>query len=201
MSSPQRAVELHRSTGRASDRLLLQDQDQVAASLRYDDADALMAAIAEAGRTIAWGGDDVWRRQAMWSPGPRRRGQRARRRPQAGISELGDGAAPDGIATGPSVTVEPGIRIVGAEHGAYREVALEPGVDGAADITVGLRLAAVAAERGLPISRSSLDVLADTSPSPPDPWPDALRNAAGAGAGRRARPQSARSRHSTIAVL
>ena len=46
-------VELHRSTGRATDRLLLQEQDQVAAAADYADADALMAALAEASRTIA----------------------------------------------------------------------------------------------------------------------------------------------------
>ena len=60
-------VELHRTTGRSADRLLLQEQDQVAAALGYADADALMAAIAEAGRTIAWVADDVWRRRALWS--------------------------------------------------------------------------------------------------------------------------------------
>ena len=34
-------VELHRSSGRALDRMLLQEQDQIAAALSYDDADAL----------------------------------------------------------------------------------------------------------------------------------------------------------------
>ena len=42
-------VELHRRAGRELDRLLLQEQDQVAAVLSYPDADALMAAVAEAG--------------------------------------------------------------------------------------------------------------------------------------------------------
>ena len=55
-------VELHRHTGRASNRLGLQDQDAVASALGYEDADALMAALATAGRTIAWTSDDTWRR-------------------------------------------------------------------------------------------------------------------------------------------
>jgi len=55
-------VELHRSTGRRHDVLLLQDQDSVASNLGDADADALMARIARAGRTISWSSDEVWRR-------------------------------------------------------------------------------------------------------------------------------------------
>ena len=55
-------VELHRVTGRLSDRLLLELQDEVADRLGYRDADLLMADIAGAGRTIAWTGDGALRR-------------------------------------------------------------------------------------------------------------------------------------------
>ncbi len=65
-------IELHRSSGRANDRLLLQDQDDVAARLGYRDADAFMAAIAGAGRRIAWLGDDAWRSVDAWVAGPSR---------------------------------------------------------------------------------------------------------------------------------
>ena len=54
-------VELHRLTGRASDRLALQEQDAVAAALGRADADALMACVAGAARTIAYASDDGWR--------------------------------------------------------------------------------------------------------------------------------------------
>ena len=37
--------------------------------LGYGDADALMSAVSEAGRTIAWVGDDVWRRRSRWPTG------------------------------------------------------------------------------------------------------------------------------------
>jgi len=66
-------VELHRRTGKALDRLLLQEQDAVAAALGYADADALMADVAAAGRCIAWAGDDAWRRVASARAGPKGR--------------------------------------------------------------------------------------------------------------------------------
>ncbi len=53
-------VELHRRTGRSGDRLVLQEQDSVAAALGYADADELMRAVSTAARTIAWRGDEVW---------------------------------------------------------------------------------------------------------------------------------------------
>jgi [protein-PII] uridylyltransferase len=67
-------VELHRVTGRASDKLLLQHQDDVAARLNVADADVLMKDVAAAGRAIAWEGDDAWARAMSWSAGPKGRG-------------------------------------------------------------------------------------------------------------------------------
>ena len=63
---------------REHDKLLLQDQDQVAAALGFADADALMLAVSTAGRQIAWVSDDVWRRRRLWdpTPPPRRRFRR-----------------------------------------------------------------------------------------------------------------------------
>ena len=60
-------VELHRRAGREQNRLLLQEQDQVARALDEPDSDALMRAVATAGRTVAWEGDDAWRRRGAWS--------------------------------------------------------------------------------------------------------------------------------------
>ncbi|MGI9606958.1 MAG: [protein-PII] uridylyltransferase [Acidimicrobiales bacterium] len=53
-------VELHRLTGRHGDRLVLEFQDDVAEALEYPDADALMADIASAARSIAWNSDANW---------------------------------------------------------------------------------------------------------------------------------------------
>ena len=61
-------VALHRATRRTGDLLVLQEQDAVA-ELRGDvDADALMAEVAAAGRTIAWLSDELW-----FDAAPRRR--------------------------------------------------------------------------------------------------------------------------------
>ncbi|HVF74855.1 MAG TPA: [protein-PII] uridylyltransferase [Acidimicrobiales bacterium] len=65
-------VALHLRADRALDRLLLQEQDAVAADLGYADADLLMADVAAAGRAVAWAGDDVWSRlrtKAKWKNG------------------------------------------------------------------------------------------------------------------------------------
>ncbi len=55
-------VELHRRTGRAGDRLLLEEQDAVATALGYPDADAMMRSLSTAARAIAWVSDDLWAR-------------------------------------------------------------------------------------------------------------------------------------------
>ena len=63
-------VELHRVSGRPSDVLLLERQDDVARALGDTDADALMARVATAARTVAWTADEIWSR-ATSSPGGR----------------------------------------------------------------------------------------------------------------------------------
>jgi [protein-PII] uridylyltransferase len=79
-------VALHRTTGRRSDVLALQDQDAVAAMLGRVDADDLMRRLAESTRAVAWIAADVWARSAR-----RRSGRRPEPRPVAiepGIVEL-----------------------------------------------------------------------------------------------------------------
>jgi [protein-PII] uridylyltransferase len=72
---------LHEVTGRPTDRLVLQEQDEVARVLGLLDADALMRHLAGAGRTIGYSVDQAFR-QAERSRGGRRRGK-AQRRPLA----------------------------------------------------------------------------------------------------------------------
>ncbi|GAA2457828.1 [protein-PII] uridylyltransferase [Streptomyces macrosporus] len=68
---------LHLTTGRAGDRLALQDQDRVAEALALPDADALLRRVYEAARVISYAGDVTWREVARVSgsrtrrPGPR----------------------------------------------------------------------------------------------------------------------------------
>ncbi|MFG2192628.1 [protein-PII] uridylyltransferase [Streptomyces sp. NPDC048639] len=52
---------LHLATGRATDRLALQEQDQVAADLGLLDADTLLRQVYESARRIAYAGDVTWR--------------------------------------------------------------------------------------------------------------------------------------------
>src|SRR5690606_5754152 len=52
---------LHLTTGRATDRLALEDQDQVAAALGLLDADALLRQVYEAARVLSYAGDLTWR--------------------------------------------------------------------------------------------------------------------------------------------
>src|SRR5664280_1391813 len=148
-------VELHRRAGRDLNKLLLQEQDEMAKALGEPDADSLMLDVATAGRTVAWEGDDAWRRRGAWS---RARAGRGRGR--------GSQAATIPLTPLPN---DPGIGV------ADEEVVLTATADVSGDPSLSLRLAAVAAEKNLPISRDALNLLGRTAPSPPVPWPDDLR--------------------------
>jgi len=159
-------VELHRATRRATDRLLLQEQDQVAAALGYGDADVLMAAIAEAGRAVAWETDDVWRRGWWWEGTQRRR----RRRVGPDVRHVGVDR-PTEVRV-----VEPGIALA-ADAAGGEEVVLDEHAPVEQDVTLPLRIAALAAERGAPIGRATLEALAASSPPPEGTWPPEMREA------------------------
>jgi [protein-PII] uridylyltransferase len=64
-------VELHRLAKRPGDRLLLEEQDEVAAALGLPDADELMRKVSTAARSIAWTSDEVWERVDSSLAGPR----------------------------------------------------------------------------------------------------------------------------------
>jgi [protein-PII] uridylyltransferase len=153
-------VELHRRTGKAIDRLLLQDQDGVAAALGDADADVLMARVSAAARTVAWTSDDTWDRLRSSLRGP-----------------IGRMATRD-HALGPGLLLRDG------------RVELGPDADLAGDPALVLRTAAAAAGAGVAMSRSALDRLAAEAVGPGDPWPDDARRALVGllGAGRAAIP-------------
>ncbi len=155
-------VELHRVAGRAQERLTLQDQDAVAHALDFGDADALMAAVASAGRTIAWASDEAWRRRRLWAPAGTERSlsPRLRRRKRS---------APEPSPSEP--TGDADVVVINDE------LALAPQAPVAEDPSLALRLAAAAARADLPIARSALHRLADRMPPPPEPWPPKLRQA------------------------
>jgi [protein-PII] uridylyltransferase len=157
--------ELHRRTAgagrRTVDRLLMQEQDAVAAALGYPDADLLMAAVSQAGRTIAFASDATWRRVSV--PVPRRRVLGRRGAPAVVRRPIGD-----------DVVEQAG------------EVVLARDADPATDPVLVVRVAEAAARTGLPIAPHTLSRLAEC-PAMPEPWPaEALETFVallGAGAG------------------
>ena len=154
-------VELHRRAGREQNRLLLQEQDQVARALDEPDSDTLMRAVATAGRTVAWEGDDAWRRRGAWF-----RGQGSGRRFSRGRGRRRN--AEDSAVH--AVPGEPGIGVT------EDEVVLMPDADVSGDASLSLRLAAVAADRNLPIARAALNLLGRKAESAPTPWTEELRD-------------------------
>ena len=122
-----------------------------------------MRPVATAGRTVAWEGDDAWRRRGAWS-------RSSKGRPAAaGGRDLAE--APARMPNVAIATV-PGDPDIGVTDD---EVVLTEGADVGGDPSLALRLAAVAAERNLPIARDALNLLGRKAPSPPVPWSDELR--------------------------
>jgi [protein-PII] uridylyltransferase len=155
-------VELHRSSKRSLDTLLLQEQDHIATTLGYEDADSLMSSVSEAGRRVAWVSDDAWRRRRFWDPSRPRRNRWFRRRSH-------DGTYPNSQEI--ENVDDPDVAVVGGE------VTLRPSAAVADDFTLALRVAAIAAERKLPISRATIHRLADKCPRPSTRWPASGKDA------------------------
>jgi [protein-PII] uridylyltransferase len=146
---------LHEITGRRLDRLVLEEQDEVARALGLLDGDVLLRMLAGAARTIAYAVDHAFRQsdRLISRPGAGNwQGRRLRRRP-AGRSPLADG-----------VVEQDG------------EVVLARAADPASDPSLVLRAAAAAAQAGLPLAPRTLDRLTECPPLPV-PWPAAARDA------------------------
>ncbi len=113
---------LHEITGRPTDRLVLQEQDEVARVLGLLDADALMRHLAGAGRAVAYSVDQAFR-QAQRSRGGRRR-SKAQRRPLAdGLVEQ-DGEVVLARAADPAT--DPALPLRAAAAAAQAALALAP---------------------------------------------------------------------------
>ncbi|MGD0063010.1 MAG: [protein-PII] uridylyltransferase, partial [Streptosporangiaceae bacterium] len=122
---------LHEVTGRRLDRLVLEEQDEVARALGLLDGDVLLRMLAGAARTVAYAVDHAFR-QADRLRGRRLRRRRAERRPLA-----------DGVVE---------------QDG---EVVLARVADPARDPGLVLRAAAAAAQAGLPLAPRTLDRLTE----------------------------------------
>ncbi|HEX2314332.1 MAG TPA: [protein-PII] uridylyltransferase [Thermomonospora sp.] len=156
---------LHETTGRATDRLVLQEHEAVATALALPDGTALLRTIVEAARTITYAADHLWRHVDRYCADRRRTVRAARPGGGAGPVErhpVGDGAV---------------------EHDG--EVVLARGAD-LTDPVLPLRVASAAAQAGLPLAPATVERLAAEVAPMPVPWPaearDALVSLLGAGA-------------------
>jgi [protein-PII] uridylyltransferase len=181
---------LHEVTGRRADRLVLQEQDEVARVLELADADALLGRLAGAGRTVAYALDQSFR-QAQRSRGRPGTGRARFGLPRAGQPGGGqDGAGQPGGGPGrrgsPPVSAHrrPLAEGLVEQDG---EVVLARSADPATDPVLPLRAAAAAAQAGLALAPRALARLAGCPPLPV-PWPDEARDALAAllGAGQAA---------------
>jgi [protein-PII] uridylyltransferase len=140
---------LHEVTGRRLDRLVLEEQDEVARQLGLLDGDVLLRQLAGAGRTVAYAVDHAFR-QADRVKGRKtlrtRRGKLDRRPLADGVVEQ------DG------------------------EVVLARAAAPERDPVLVLRAAAAAAQTGLPLAPRALARLGDCPPLPV-PWPAEARDA------------------------
>ncbi|SPF03535.1 [protein-PII] uridylyltransferase [Streptomyces sp. MA5143a] len=147
---------LHLTTGRATDRLALQEQDQVAADLGLLDADTLLRQVYEAARVISYASDVTWREvgRVLRSRAvrPRLRAMLGGGKPVAERSPLAEG-----------VVEQDG------------EVVLARAARPERDPVLPLRAAAAAAQAGLPLSLHAVRRLAATARPLPTPWPAEAR--------------------------
>ncbi|MFI5872922.1 [protein-PII] uridylyltransferase [Streptomyces sp. NPDC051445] len=147
---------LHLTTGRATDRLALQEQDQVAAELGLLDADTLLRQVYEAARVISYASDVTWREvgRVLRSRAvrPRLRAMLGGGKPVAERSPLAEG-----------VVEQDG------------EVVLARAARPERDPVLPLRAAAAAAQAGLPLSLHAVRRLAATVRPLPAPWPAEAR--------------------------
>ncbi|MEU9026907.1 [protein-PII] uridylyltransferase [Streptomyces sp. NPDC048383] len=148
---------LHLVTGRATDRLALQEQEQVAARLGLMDSDALLREVYEAARVIAYAGDVTWR-----EVGRVLRARAARPRLRGLLGTRGVPAAERApLAEG----------VVESDGEAVLALAARPD----RDPVLPLRFGAAAAQAGLPVSLHSVRRLAAQAKPLPVPWPAEAR--------------------------
>ncbi|MBT2446906.1 [protein-PII] uridylyltransferase [Streptomyces sp. ISL-43] len=147
---------LHLVTGRATERLSLQEQTPVAAQLGLLDADALLREVYEAARVVSYAGDVTWREVGRVL---RARSARPRLRGLLGTRGAVSERAP--LAEG----------VVESDGEAVLALAARPD----RDPVLPLRFGAAAAQAGLPVSLHAVRRLAAQAKPLPVPWPAEAR--------------------------
>ncbi|MFG3098692.1 [protein-PII] uridylyltransferase [Streptomyces sp. NPDC048202] len=147
---------LHLVTGRATDRLALQEQDQVAAELGLLDADTLLRQVYESARVISYAGDVTWREVnrvlRARAVRPRLRAMLGGGKPVAERTPLAEG-----------VVEQDGEAVLARTARPERDPVLP------------LRAAAAAAQAALPLSPHAVRRMAATARPLPTPWPAEAR--------------------------
>ncbi|MEK9737197.1 MAG: [protein-PII] uridylyltransferase, partial [Candidatus Nanopelagicales bacterium] len=150
---------------RPNDTLRTQDQPSVADRLDLRDREELLRVVSESARTIAYAADTTWRRVDRLLRQPASRLGRRRMRK----------SGPERVPLADGVVAHDGEVVFAADARADRDPVLL------------LRMAAAAAQAGLPLAPASVSRLAREAAPMPSPWPqparDALVSLLGAGDG------------------
>jgi len=169
-------VELHRTTARSEDRLLLQEQDEIADRLGFADADALMARVSEAARFVAWSLDELL--------------DRLSRQPKGALELIKTLAIMDPGAAASSVgAVPPAMGAAASSVGAVPPAIASPnqypdpkGGDRAPAVSELLHAALLSSKKDGVLPERLLSQLKefparnDPGAKPMEPWPEQLRS-------------------------
>ena len=136
---------LHGESLKAKDQLLLTEQDRVAASMQFKDADELMLEVAKAARAVDYLMDLTWHRIDSSDS----KGWFKKSKPQ---------------------NIDKGLVILNSE------ITIENDYPVTSDSALGLRAAATAAQRGLPLSIDACVLLSENFSELPTPWPKEALN-------------------------
>ncbi|MFM9366521.1 [protein-PII] uridylyltransferase [Streptomyces sp. Da 82-17] len=153
---------LHLTTGRATDRLALQEQPQVAEELGLLDPDTLLRQVYEAARTLSYASDVTWREVGRVL---RARSARPRLRSLLGGrgGRGGGKPVPERTPLAEGVVEQDGEAVLARTARPDRDPVLV------------LRAAAAAAQAGLPLSPHAVRRLATAGKPLPTPWPAEAR--------------------------
>ncbi len=138
---------LHTITGNSKDRLYFQEQDKIAENLGYLDADALMADIAKSARSVDYILSAIW--HSVEHQGKDRSGRLLRKIKSTQLS--------------PEILI------------SNQEVVLSDDASISSDSTLAFKIAAVAAQVGLPLSLDTCLRLGESAPPISTPWPRVAR--------------------------
>lgn len=138
---------LHKVTDNSKDRLFFHEQDKIAQALDYVDADALMADLAKSARLVDYILSSMW--HSVEHRGKDRSGRFFKKIRTTELSQE--------------------INI------SHQEVVLSPDAPVATDSTLSFKVAAAAAQVGLPLSLNTCVRLAENAPAIATPWPRVAR--------------------------